>query len=70
MGLKCSIVVSTGVMPGDPIKKETRLWNITEEDMQGEALGYIDKQGAAMNYAAVKMNPSKKNWVRLEWIWY
>ena len=66
-GLKCSIVVTTGILVNDPT--ETREWHFTQADLDSPP-AYIDGMGAAMNYAASLMNPAQVNWVRLEWIWY
>ena len=67
--LKCSISVQAGIVLGDPRSEFTRTWNFTQEDLNNPPT-YIDKTGAAMNYAMSLQNPEKVNWVKLEWIWY
>lgn len=68
-GLKCSVVVVGGIVPGEPIPSRTRQWDFTQKDMDNPPT-YIDKTGAAMNYAMSLQNPTQLNWVRFEWIWY
>ena len=67
--LKCSIEVVAGVLVGVPMKEYSRQWHITEEDWINPPT-YIDKSGAAMNYAMSLQNPQRFNWVRMDWIWY
>ena len=67
--LKCSVSVSAGVILGEVLPKLTRVWNFTQEDLDNPPT-YIDKTGAAMNYAMSLQNPIQVNWVRLDWIWY
>ena len=67
--LKCSVIVVGGIIPGEPIPDRTRQWDFTQEDMDNPPT-YIDKSGAAMNYAMSLQNPTQLNWVRLDWIWY
>ena len=66
-GLKCSVIVKAGVVPGESTL--SRQWDFTEEDMNNPPT-YIDRTGSAMNYAMSLQNPDKFNWVTLEWIWY
>lgn len=68
-GLKCTVVVMAGLFPGEPIKELTRTWDFTQKDLDNPPT-YIDKTGAAMNYAMSLQNPEKVNWVSFEWIWY
>ena len=68
-GLKCSVHVLAGVIIGERIPEATRTWNFTQEDLDNPPT-YIDRTGAAMNYAMSLQNPQKYNWVRLEWLWY
>ena len=68
-GLKCSIRVVAGIIPTEAIPELTRVWEFTQSDLDSPPT-YIDKSGAAMNYAMSLQNPAKINWVRLEWIWY
>lgn len=67
--LKCSIIVIAGVIPGQPDSGLTRKWHFTQENLNSLP-DYIDRSGAALNYAMSLMNPSQNNWVRMEWIWY
>jgi len=67
--LKCSIHVWAGIIPGEPDSRFTRTWNFTQEDLDNPP-NYIDRTGAAMNYAMSLQNPKKVNWVKLEWVWY
>lgn len=67
--LKCSIEVRAGVIPGKLIPEYSRDWFFTQEDLDSPPT-YIDKTGAAMNYAMSLQNPQKVNWVRFDWIWY
>jgi len=67
--LKCSIVVMGGVLPGVADSKVTRTWNFTQKDLENPPK-FIDGSGAAMNYAMHLQDPSRFNWVKLEWIWY
>ena len=66
--LKCSIVVSAGVVLGEPMGEYMRSWEITQKDLDWPPT-YIDETGAAMNYAMSLQNPEKVNWVKFEWIW-
>lgn len=68
-GLKCSIQVMAGVLPGEPMKEHTREWHFTQAELDEPPL-YVDKSGSAMNYAMSLQNPKIVNWVRLDWIWY
>jgi len=67
--LKCSVQVTAGIFLGEPIHELTRAWYFTQEDLDKPPI-YIDKTGAAMNYAMSLQNPQKANWVHFEWIWY
>lgn len=67
--LKCSIQVVAGVVPNEPIPEYTREWGFDSKDLEDKWL-YIDKSGAAMNYAMSLQNPQKVNWVMMNWIWY
>ena len=67
--LKCSISVTAGIILGAAMSQFSRVWDFTQEDLDNPPT-YIDKTGAAMNYAMSLQNPSKVNWARLEWIWY
>ena len=66
--LKCSLTVVAGVVIGQPIKGLTRSWHFTQGDLDNPPT-YIDRTGAAMNYAMSLQNPKKVNWVRFEWFW-
>jgi len=66
--LKCQVTVMAGVVPGEPINKLTRSWSLTQWDLDNPPI-YIDRMGAAMNYAMSLQNPATVNWVRFEWIW-
>jgi len=68
-GLKCSIVVQAGLVPGEPLEGSARRWDFTQQDLDNPPK-FIDGSGAAMNYAMHLQNPNKFNWVKLEWIWY
>lgn len=67
--LKCGVRVMAGVIPGTPTKELTRVWDFTQKDLDNPPT-YLDRTGAAMNYAMSLQNPAKVNWVRFEWIWY
>uniref|UniRef100_A0A6M3J1A7 Uncharacterized protein n=1 Tax=viral metagenome TaxID=1070528 RepID=A0A6M3J1A7_9ZZZZ len=67
--LKCSIQVVAGIIPGSPIDQLTRVWHFTNRNLDNPP-DYIDRSGAAMNYAMSLMNPAQNNWVKLEWLWY
>lgn len=73
LALKATIIVTAGVIVGEPIPEATRSWQFTnidiEEAQKGKQYAYLDGLGAAYNYAATLQNPSRYNWVRLEWIW-
>ena len=66
--LKCSVTVVAGIIIGEPMKKFTRVWNFTQEDLDNPPT-YIDGMGAAMNYAMSLQNPAQVNWVKFEWVW-
>jgi len=66
---KCSVVVVAGILVGEPMSRYTRVWDFTQEDLDNPPT-YIDKTGAALNYAMSLQNPSNVNWVKFEWIWY
>lgn len=68
-GLKCSITVTAGVLLNDPMPELRRCWNFSQGDLDNPPT-YIDRTGAAMNYAMSLQNPEKVNWVRFEWLWY
>ena len=67
--LKCSIQVFAGILPGEPLPELTREWHFTNKDLDNPP-DYIDRSGAALNYAMSLMNPAQNNWVKMEWIWY
>lgn len=67
--LNCSIEVTAGVIPGQPMPEHHRVWHFTEEDLN-EKHKFIDGSGSALNYAANLQNPNFVNWVRLDWVWY
>lgn len=67
--LKCTIRVVAGVVPNQPLSEFTRHWDFLQSDLDNPPT-YVDKSGAAMNYAMSLQNPEKVNWVKLEWIWY
>lgn len=67
--LKCTITVTAGVIPATPIPELTRQWSFTQADLDKPPT-YMDRTGAAMNYAMSLQNPSQLNWVKFEWIWY
>ena len=66
--VKCLVRVTAGVIPNIPDSRLTREWDFTQEDFDGPP-AYIDRTGAAMNYAMSLQNPQQRNWVKLEWIW-
>jgi len=66
--LKCSVVVTAGVIPGEPIHDLTRQWYFTQKNLDSPP-DYIDRIGSAMNYTMCLQNPKQVNWVRFEWIW-
>jgi len=66
---KCMFQVKAGVLPGEPMPEFTRVWEITQEDLNNPPT-FIDKSGAAMNYAMSLQNPERCNWVIFEWIWF
>jgi len=67
--LKCSIQVTAGVIPGITNPELTRTWMFTQEHLD-KPPDYIDRSGAAMNYAMSLQNPAQNNWVKMDWIWY
>lgn len=69
LALKCSVRVCAGIVPNEPVEELTREWSFTQEDLKNPPI-YVDQTGAAMNYAMSLQNPTKVNWVRLDWIWY
>ena len=66
--LKCSVVVTAGIIIGEIIPKYTRVWNFTQKELDNPPI-YIDSTGAAMNYAMSLQNPTEVNWVKFEWVW-
>jgi len=66
--LKCSVYVTAGVIPGECVPELTRQWHFTQKDLDSPP-DYIDRTGAALNYAMSLQNPAAVNWVKLEWIW-
>ena len=66
---KCVIQVSAGVILGEAIPNLTRTWEVTQTDLDNPPI-YLDKTGAAMNYAMSLQNPEKVNWVRFGWTWF
>lgn len=68
-GLKCSIRVVAGVLPNQQLSQLTRTWDFLQSDLDNPPT-YLDKSGAAMNYAMSLQKPEKVNWVKFEWIWY
>lgn len=67
--LKCKVIVTAGLYPGDVRPELTREWNFTQKDLDNPPT-YVDKTGSALNYAMSLQNPVKVNYVRFEWIWY
>ena len=68
-GLKCTVMVTAGVVLGEAMPDLTRRWDFTQKDMDNPP-AYIDKTGSAMNYAMSLQNPAQVNWVKFDWIWY
>jgi len=66
---KCVFQVTAGVIPGVSMPEFTRIWEITQEDLDNPPT-FIDKSGAAMNYAMSLQNPERCNWVKFEWMWF
>ena len=66
--LKLAIEVQAGIIPGEPMSEFTKAWHLTSEEYDDPDT-YFAKAGAANLYALTLQNPSRVNWVRLEWIW-
>ena len=66
---KCVFKVTAGVLVGESMPELTRIWEITQEDLDNPPI-FIDQSGAAMNYTMSLQNPERCNWVKFEWIWF
>lgn len=75
---KCLIEVTAGVVPGITEPEYTRLYAITSSDWEkarasetigGEEILLAETAGKAQAYAALLMNPSNRNWVKIDWLW-
>lgn len=72
--LRCAWEISAGIIPGQPDPQLTRRVFLTSDEWDGGSVEGVDrlmaKQGEAMMLALSLQNPSRTNWVSLEWIWY
>lgn len=66
--LKCVIEVTAGLIPGEPMIEHTRTWHMSRQEYDNEET-YLALAGAANLYALTLQNPSRVNWVRLDWVW-
>lgn len=71
LGLKLSIEVMAGMVPGTPMDEHTRRWHFTRSGYEkNDGQDYSDAVGAASYYALTLQNPQRLNWVRMDWVWY
>jgi hypothetical protein len=83
--LRASIEVHAGVIPGQPIPKYSKRWDLIsdvwerEDAMSDEEFAIAHPDGkstffkmneAAHEYARTLQDPRSFNWVRVDWVWY
>jgi len=78
-GLTGAWEVVAGVLPGEPLKEYTKRFLYTSDDAEkdrqnnddGEPTNvFTEKMQQAYDYAMQITNPSKVNWVRVDFIWF
>lgn len=75
--LKAAFQVTAGVVPGHPEDEFTRVWYYTSNDFENDTKGDREKISTfqkvmleSSRYCESLINPSRLNWVKLEWIWF
>lgn len=71
---KLIIEVVAGVLPNEPMPEYTKRFGLTGDDLdrmrEAKDSSASDRaHGEALMYAVGLMDPSRVNWVRLDWIW-
>jgi hypothetical protein len=75
-GLKCLIVVTAGLIPGEPDPKYTRQWSFMgsqytamKKGDQTAGMEWNRIMGESREYGAGLENPGLVNWVSRVWTW-
>lgn len=70
---RCLIEVSAGLLPGQADAEYTRRYAITSSEWEkagdGKGLLLLEKYAMAHAYALSVLDPSRVNWVQVNWIW-
>lgn len=70
--------VVAGIIPGQPMPEYTRQWALTSDDWYDSdgrpstkgIAEFTRLQAVAQEYARAITDPSRVNWVRIDWIWF
>lgn len=70
--------VTAGIIPGKPMQEFTRAWALLSDDWYGPdgrpsdagIAEFTRLQNVATEYARSLTDPSRLNWVRIDWIWF
>lgn len=72
-----AVEVMAGVIPGQPIDELTRRWFVSSEEWAREAKSgshqVTDERSPwwkARDYAETLVDPSRVNWVQIQWVWF
>jgi hypothetical protein len=64
---RCAFEVVAGVIPGQPMAEFTKQWWLATGDPDER---FQELYTEARRYAESLIDPSRLNWVRLEWVWF
>ena len=67
VGARSAWEVTAGLLPGQPDQQFTKRFFLTSADPD-EKFAELHKQ--AIEYAESLIDPSRLNWVRVDWIWF
>lgn len=70
--MRCRWIVRAGVLPGQPDPDLTRSFVITAGEWADDTSRdrvWLERQGAATVYALSLQDPSRVNWVAMEFVW-
>jgi hypothetical protein len=64
---RCAFEVVAGVLPDQPEPELTKHFFMTTDDPDER---FQELYTEAREYAETLIDPSRLNWVRLEWVWF
>ena len=64
---RCAFEVVAGILPGVSMVEHSRQWVLSGELQRDELEAAYQ---AAVEYAEHLVNPTRVNWVKLEWVWF